>query len=167
MAHVGMARQDLIEEGARWMRDDAEMEDGLPLDHLGLSISVKIRFAVLRYLFREKEIKEVARQVLLRQGHFVDAPAFVLMTIQTPYKENYLNAGRWYARLALTLSEIELGAKTLHLPITLKTAHAPLLDFFKSSPDEEPVLLVRLGQPVEKNWPKTARRPVSLSAKFV
>jgi nitroreductase len=166
-AHEGALSQDLIDEGARWIRTDSEGSDGLPLNHLGLPISVKTRFAVLRYLFYKKEVKELSRQVLLRQGHLVEAPAFMLMTVQTSDKESYLNAGRWYARLALTLSEIELGAQTLHLPITLQTAHMPLLDFFKASPKEEPVFLVRLGQPVEKKWPKTSRRPISLSVKFV
>jgi len=167
LSHEGALNQTLIDEGARWIRTEPEADDGLSLGHLGLPISVKTRFAFLRYLFYQKEVKEVARQVLLRQGHQVDAPAFVLITVQKSSRENYLNAGRWYARLALTLSEIELGAQTLHLPITLKTAHTPLLDFFKASPEEEPVFLIRLGQPVEKKWPKTSRKHPSLSLKFV
>jgi nitroreductase len=167
LSHEGALNQILINEGARWIRTKPEAGDGLPLTHLGLPISVKARFALLRYLFFKKEVKEVARQTLLRQGHLVDAPAFMLITVQKSGKEDYLNAGRWYARLALTLSEIELGAQTLHLPITLKTAHASLLDFFKASPNEEPVFLVRLGQPLEKKWPKTPRRPLSQSIEFV
>ncbi len=167
LSHEGALHQTLIDEGARWVRTEPEAGDGLPLGYLGLPISVKTRFAFLRYLFYKNEVKEVARQILLRQGHLVDAPAFMLMTVKTFDKESYLNAGRWYTRLALTLSEIELGAQTLHLPITLKTAHVPLLDFFKASPHEQPVFLVRLGQPFEKKWPKTFRRAPLLSVKFV
>jgi len=41
-----------------------------------------VRFALLRYFGYQREIREVARQTLLRQGHGVEAPAFLLMTTQ-------------------------------------------------------------------------------------
>ena len=167
LSHEGALSQPLIDEGSGWIRTQDEAVDGLPLGHLGLPISVKTRFAILRYFFYEKEIKEVARQTLLRQGHLVDAPAFMLMTTQRAGRESYVNAGRWYARLVLTLSEIELGAQALHLPITFKKAHPSLLEFFKASDQDEPLLLIRLGQPDQKKWPKTFRRPLSDNLSFV
>jgi len=167
LSHEGALSQSLIDEESRWIRTQEEAVDGLPLGHLGLPISVKTRFAILRYFFYEKEIKEVARQTLLRQGHLVDAPAFMLITTQLSGRESYVNAGRWYTRLALTLSEIELGAQALHLPITLKKAHSSLLDFFKATSQEEPLLLIRLGQPVQKKWPKTFRLSLSDNLSFV
>lgn len=128
--------------------------------HIGLPMSVKVRFAFLRYLALGKEIKEVARQALLRQGHGIDAPAFLLMTTRNPGSLGYLKAGRWAQRILLTLNEMELGFQILHLPISLSFCHADLRQRFGAAEGEEPVLLVRFGQPESKRWPPTHRRPI-------
>lgn len=158
LSHKGALQPTLIEEGARWMRPD-DGEDGVPLAHIGLPLSVKVRFALLRHLFYQKEIREVARQTLLRQGHGIEAPAFLLMTTSDPSAQGHFNAGRWHARLALTLSEIELASQTLHLPVTLDAARDRLREMFKAGKSEEPILLLRFGRPETKDWPRTHRRP--------
>jgi hypothetical protein len=162
VSHEGALQSALIGEGARWVRP-GDAEDGLPLGHLGLPISVKFRFAFLHYLFYQREIEEVARQTLLRQGHGIEAPAFLMMTTSNPGPPGYFNAGRWHARLALTLSEIEMASQTLHLPVTLNSTHDRLREIFEAGPLEEPVLLLRFGQPEKKNWPRTFRRAVEES----
>ncbi len=162
-SHEGAGSQALIEEVAQWIRPSSGAHEGLPMGHLGLPISVRTRFMVLRYFSLAKEIKEVARQTLLRQGHLIEAPAFLLLTTGSPNSKSYFNAGRWHTRLTLTLSEIELGAQTLHLPVVLKTVHPKLLEIFKTPQGEEPVMLIRFGQPEKKAWPRTFRRPLSES----
>ncbi len=128
--------------------------------HVGLPISVKARFGLLRYLAPGKELKEVARQTLLRQGHGIEAPAFLLMTTRNPGPAGYLNAGRWAQRILLTLNEMELGFQILHLPVSLAFCHKDLGQRFGAEAGEEPVLLVRFGQHESKLWPLTHRRPI-------
>jgi hypothetical protein len=159
LSHEGSGNQKLVEEGARWITPRSNPLEGLPMAHLGLPISVKARFAALRYFGYGREIREVSRQALLRQGHGTEAPAYLLMTSQNPTHQGYFNAGRWHARLALTLSEMELGSQTLHLPILLESGHAGLREIFQAGTPEEPVLLIRFGQPEKNRWPKTSRRP--------
>jgi nitroreductase len=160
VSHEGSQKQDLIEEGARWINPGSKPLEGLPMIHLGLPLSVKARFSVMRYFGYVREMREVARQTLLRQGHRIEAPAFLLMTTENPTPFGYFNAGRWHARIALTLSEIELAAQTLHLPMVLPSRYPRLKEIFGVSSNEEPVLLLRFGQPERKAWPRTFRRPV-------
>ena len=160
VSHEGSGDAALVEEGARWLTPKAEAAEGVPLDALGLPISVKTRFSLLRYFGYGREIKEVSRQALLRQGHGIEAPAFLLVTTTNPAPEGYFKCGRAFAQLALTLSELELGSQALHLPITLASRHSELRGIFGAGESEEPVLLLRFGQPLDKKWPKTSRRPV-------
>jgi len=160
LSHEEAGNSTLVEEAVHWIKPQPDALEGLLLRCLGLPVSIKMRFAFLRHFSYAREIKEVARQALLKQGHGAEAPAYLLMTTQMPERESYFNAGRWYIRLALTLSEIELGAQVLHLPTTLKRAHPSLLKLFKASHAEEPVLLLRFGQPADKKWPKTYRQPL-------
>ncbi len=160
LSHEGSRKTAMVQEGARWITPKTNGPEGLPVAHIGLPISVKARFAFLRYLALGKEIQEVARQALLRQGHGIEAPAFLLMTTRNPGPLGYLNAGRWTQRILLTLNEMELGFQILHLPISLEFCHAELRQRFGAAEGEEPVLLVRFGQPENKKWPHTHRRPV-------
>jgi hypothetical protein len=160
LSHEGSQKIAMVQEGARWITPKLDGEEGLPMAHIGLPISVKVRFAFLRYLAFGKEIKEVARQALLRQGHGIEAPGFLLMTTRNPGPLGYLNAGRWAQRILLTLNEMELGFQILHLPISLAFCHGDLRQRFGASDGEEPVLLIRFGQPENKKWPPTHRRPV-------
>ncbi len=160
LSHQGAQNKDLIEEGARWITSLKAPAEGLPLGSLGLPISVKARFALFRYFHYGREIREVARQALLRQGHGIEAPAFLVMTTRTPRPKGFLNAGRWHARLALTLSEMELGAQALYLPVTLDSGRAFLREILSLEAGEEPVLLLRFGKPRSPAWPRTSRRSV-------
>jgi hypothetical protein len=110
-----------------------------------------------------KAVRKLAKEALLRQGHGVEAPAFLLMTTQNPTREGYLNAGRWMERIQLTLNEMELGFQALHLPISLPFCHADLCSRFGFSTGEEPVLLLRWGRPTTTKWPRTRRRAVKES----
>jgi hypothetical protein len=159
ISHDGSGIKQMVDEGARWISPRSDGLEGLPMAHLGLPISVKVRFKALRYFGYSREIREVARQALLRQGHGIGAPAYLLMTTQNAAPQGYFNAGKWHARLALTLSEMELGSQTLHLPVFLESSHAALRQMFNAAASEEPVLLLRFGQPEKKSWPKTSRRP--------
>jgi hypothetical protein len=159
LSHEGSGNKEMVEEGARWITPRSGALEGLPMAYLGLPISVSARFKALRYFGYGREIREVSRQTLLRQGHGIEAPAYLLMTGQDPTPQGYFNAGRWHARLALTLSEMELGSQTLHLPVSLEPGHAGLRELFQAGASEEPVLLLRFGQPEVKKWPKTSRRP--------
>jgi len=160
LSHEGSADPLLVEEGAGWLRPNPEALEGLPLAALGLPISVRARFNLLRYVGYRREIKEVARQALLRQGHGIEAPAFLLAATRDSSAAGYINCGRWLAQLALTLSELELGSQALHLPVTLPSGRGALKRVFGADPAEDPVFLLRFGQPEIKNWPKTSRRPV-------
>ena len=160
LSHEGSGFEWLVEEEERWIRPSTNPLDGLPLDHLGLPLSTGIRFACLKPFFYAKEIREVARQALLRQGHRIEAPAFLLMTTQNPTSRGYFNAGRWYARLALTLTDMEIACQSLHLPIAMADKRGQLNALFQAAGFEEPVLLMRFGQPEKKIWPKTSRRPI-------
>jgi hypothetical protein len=163
LSHEGSQKAAMVKESARWITPKPEAMEGLPLAHIGLPPSVKIRFAFLRYLAFGKEIKEVARQTLLRQGHGIEAPAFLLMTTRNPGPVGYFSAGRWAERIMLTLNEMELAFQALHLPVSLPFCHADLKRMFGPSEGEEPVLLLRFGGPVSKNWPRTRRRLVEES----
>lgn len=160
LSHQGALNKDLIEEGARWITSRKAPAEGLSLGPLGLPVSVKARFALFRRLWYGREIREVARQALLRQGHGIEAPAFLVATTRNPRPRGFLNAGRWHARLALTLSEMELGAQALHLPVTLDSGRAFLREILSAEAGEEPVLLLRFGKPISPVWPRTFRRPV-------
>jgi hypothetical protein len=160
LSHEAVGFDGLLDEAVRWIRPATDAVDGLPMDHLGLPISVRARFGLMRHLSFRQEIREVARQALLRQGHRIEAPAYFLVTTQNREPRGYFNVGRWHARLALTLSEMELGAQTLHLPMMVESSHASLNEIFKATAPEEPVLLVRFGRPEKKTWPKTSRRPI-------
>ncbi len=160
LSHEGCLKTAMVQEGARWITPKSDGPEGLPMAHIGLPVSVKARFAFLRHLNPGKEIKEVARQALLRQGHGIEAPGFLLMTTRNPGPLGYLNAGRWAQRILLTLNEIELGFQILHLPVSLAFCHGDLRQRFGAAEGEEPVLLVRFGQPENKKWPRTHRRPI-------
>ena len=160
LSHEGSGFEWLVEEEERWVRPSTNPLDGLPLDHLGLPLSTRIRFACLKPFSYGSEIREVARQALLRQGHRIEAPAFLLMTTQNPTPRGYFNAGRWYARLALTMTDMEMACQNLHLPIAMADQRGQLNAFFQAPVLEEPVLLMRFGQPEKKIWPKTFRRPI-------
>jgi hypothetical protein len=160
LSHEGCLKAAMVMEAARWITPKTEGFEGLPMAHIGLPISVKVRFAFLRHLAFAKELREVARQALLRQGHGIEAPAFLLMTTRDPGPAGYLNAGRWAQRILLTLNEMELAFQILHLPISLSFCHADLRQRFGAPEGEEPVLLIRFGQPENKKWPPTHRRPV-------
>ncbi len=159
LSHEASGLDWLLDEAVRWIRPSADPLDGIPVGHLGLPVSVKTRFNVLRHFGYAREIREVARQTLLRQGHRIEAPVYLLMTTHNPTAPGYFNAGRWHARLALTLSEMELGSQTIHLPVSVESSRASLREIFKAAAPEEPVLLIRFGQPEKKIWPKTSRRP--------
>lgn len=163
LSHEGSQKKAMVKEGARWITPKSNGPEGMPMAHIGLPLSVKFRFAFLRWLALEKEIKEVARQALLRQGHGIEAPAFLLMATRNPGPLGYLNAGRWAQRILLTLNEMELGFQILHLPISLAFCHSDLRQRFGAAEGEEPVLLVRFGQPANKKWPRTHRRPIEES----
>ncbi|HTC21175.1 MAG TPA: hypothetical protein VK859_10025 [bacterium] len=160
LSHEGCLKAAMVMEAARWITPKTGGLEGLPMAHIGLPPSVKVRFAFLRYLAFGKELREVARQALLRQGHGIEAPAFLLMTTGNPGPVGYLNAGRWAQRILLTLNEMELAFQILHLPISLSFCHADLRQRFGAPEGEEPVLLIRFGQPENKKWPPTYRRPV-------
>ena len=163
LSHEGSGDPNLVAEGARWLTPQREAPEGLPLDTLGLPISVKARFAALGIFGYQREIKEVSRQTLLRQGHGIEAPAFLLATTTDATPGGFFRSGRWQAQLALTLSELELGSQALHLPITLASGPPALRGIFGAGPSEEAVFLLRFGQPEIKKWPKTFRRPVEQS----
>lgn len=160
LSHEGCLKKAMVKEGARWITPELDGIQGLPMAHIGLPLSVKARFALLRYLAFGNELKEVARQALLRQGHGIEAPGFLLMTTRNPGPPGYLNAGRWAQRILLTLNEMELGFQILHLPISLAFCHGDLRQRFGAEDGEEPVLLIRFGQPKNKQWPPTHRRPI-------
>jgi hypothetical protein len=162
LAHEMVQDPAWVEETVRWMDPDNGVE-GLLLSSIGLPISAKVRHAVLRRFFPMNETVELARQVILRQGHGIEAPGFLLLTTEDASPKGYLNAGRWYSRLALTLSEIELGSQALLTPIARWGKHPELRDYFGSGEREEPVLCLRFGHPLSKRWPRTGRRPLSES----
>ncbi len=166
LSHEASQDEFLWEEATRWTKPSSDAAEGVPMKAFGLPISVMTRFAFLRFWSYRKELREVARQVLLRQGHGVEAPGFLLLTSSKPGRESYFNAGRWWARLALTLSEMELGSQTLFLPITLKKTHQPLREIMGAPANEQPLLLARFGQPVDKKWPRTNRRKPSLDGVY-
>ena len=159
-AHAGAGDPRLVEEGARWAASPEGAFDGLSMEMIGLPISAKSRFSFLRFFGRHREVEEVARQTLLRQGHGIEAPGFLLITGKARDRKSYFNAGRWLTRIQLTLSEMELGSQALFLPVALKDFRSRLLECFKVPEGAQPLLLLRFGQPLEKAWPKTARRPV-------
>ncbi len=163
LSHEGSQSAALVEEGARWISPKPQAEGGLPMASIGLPLSVKARFVLLHFLNLRGELKEVSRQTLLRQGHQIEAPAFLLMTTSNPNPAGYLNAGRWCQRIMLTLNEMELGFQTLHLPLSMASRHGELNMHFGAAGGEEPVWLARFGQPESKNWPRTHRRPVQES----
>jgi|GEM_PF-2393708 len=158
LSHEGAQKTAMVKEGARWIKPQSHVETGLPMAHIGLPISVKARFAFFRHLAYEKEIKEVARQTLLRQGHGVEAPGYLLLTTENSSPLGYVKAGRYLERIMLTLNEMELAFQTLHLPIALPFCHGDLRERFGAGPSEEPVSLLRFGQPENKHWARTHRR---------
>ncbi|HUO57777.1 MAG TPA: hypothetical protein VMV05_06335, partial [bacterium] len=147
-------------EVAGWLRTEPEPPEGVPLEVLGLPISSHWRFKLLSPFGYSREILEAARQAILRQGHGIEAPAYLLMTTPQPGPRGYLEAGRAAARILLTLSEIELASQTLTLPLGTREGHECLREIFSSGPGVEPVLLLRLGKPAHKSWPRTFRRPL-------
>jgi nitroreductase len=166
LAHEASADDFQLEEATRWTKSSSHATEGVPMKAIGLPISVTTRFAFLRHWSFRNELKEVARQFLLKQGHGVEAPAYLLMTTDRPGRESYVQGGRWWVRLALTLSELELGSQVLSLPITLKKGHQPLREIFGAPANETPLLLIRFGQPVEKKWPRTNRKQPALDAVY-
>lgn len=159
LAHELAKDASWVEEAARWMEIPGNTE-GVPIAALGLPISTRVRYRLLSRFSPVPETVELARQAILRQGHGIEAPGFLLLTTQDPSPKGYLNAGRWYARLALTLSEIELGSQSLIPPVVLWDKHPELRDLFDFPAEERPVLCLRFGQPLVKQWPRTARRPL-------
>jgi hypothetical protein len=160
LSHEGSQKAAMVKEGSRWITSPPRAEEGLPIESLGLPISVRVRFAFLRFLAFQRELREVARQALLRQGHGIEAPAYLLMTTQNPGPAGYLHAGRWMENILLTLNQMELGVQALHLPISLAFCHPELRRIFGAGEEEEPLLLLRFGQPEQKAWPRTHRRKI-------
>ena len=160
LSHEGSMDPGLVREGADGITPSRESREGLAMETLGLPISVKARFNLLRFFGFRREMREVARQALLRQGHGIEAPAFLLASTRDPSPRGFFRCGRWQARLALTLSELELGSQALHLPITLVSRHSTLKGLFGAGESEEPVFLLRFGQPEAKKWPQTSRMAV-------
>jgi hypothetical protein len=149
-----------VEEAARWVTPSSKAPEGLPFVFLGLPISVRVRFSLLRYFNPLGEIREVARQTLLRQGHGIEAPAFLCVTTRRPNPAGYFQCGRQWLKLSLTLHEIDLCSQTLHLPLTLTSSHEKLKELFKAKEGETPALLMRFGKPLKSQWPSTSRRQV-------
>jgi hypothetical protein len=158
MSHEGSLLPERIAEGAAWLRTRRGPQDGLPMESLGLPVSSRLRFGLLGFLRRETETAELARQGLLRQGHGVEAPAYLLLTAGEETREAYLRAGRWMERMLLTLHEMELAVQGLFLPLDLPSRRHDLKRAFGAGEGEEPAALLRFGSPLGPQGPRTPRR---------
>jgi hypothetical protein len=165
VSHEASQDKALVEEGARWIRPNPSDPTGLPMDFLGLPISVKVRFALLRYFNYQKEIREVSRQALLRQGHGVEAPAYLLVTTTRPGYLGFFESGRYLQGLQLTLTDMELAFQSLYPPVGLRHFRGDLQAFFGAPEKADPVALLRFGQPIQKRWFLSGRRSVEESLK--
>lgn len=157
LSHEASQDKALVEEGARWIRPNASDPTGLPMDFLALPISVKVRFALLRYFNYAKEIREVSRQALLKQGHGVEAPAYLLITTTRPGYLGFFESGRYLEGLQLTLTDMDLAFQCLYPPVGLRHFRGELQGFFGAGEKQDPVALLRFGKPLKKDWPISSR----------